>query len=339
VVANVLLSPWVRRRAIFVLAFVSGVVAVYAVIQFGAPSTSATNTYAIHAGVEVAAFEVGSTGRARVSSTFSFISGFTDFVVLIPALLLSVGLGESDRRIRLIATTTALLSASSLPMSGSRAPFVVGLLLLAMIAREAGFLFTRIGRRVMLVGILAIFSVIYIFPDSLRGVRDRFDGEDTDSRFMAIYTILPPVALAVLDYPPLGLGTGMQQNFRGLFGVDLGEYESEGEIGRYLIELGVPGYLFYWGARVGLMVALLRAAKLFKRANRRAAAGAATAYAIVVFYGSLTFDHVWQGLFFTGTGFILRELVSIWPILYPNRVIASVPAAPATIAATAKASP
>ncbi|HET6281791.1 MAG TPA: hypothetical protein VFH73_12515, partial [Polyangia bacterium] len=319
--------------------FVSGVVAVYAVIQFGAPSTSVTNTYAIHAGVEVLAFEVGSTGRARVSSTFSFITGFTDFVVLIPALLLSVGLGESDRRIRLIATTTALLSASALPMSGSRAPFVVGLLLLAMIAREAGFLFTRVGRRVMLVGILAIFSVIYIFPDSLQGIRDRFEGGDTETRFRAIYTILPPIALAVLDYPPMGIGTGMQQNFRGLFGVEMGNYESEGEIGRYLIELGVPGYLFFWAARVGVMVALLRAGKLFRRANRRAAAGAATAYAIVVFYGSLTFDHIWQGLFFTGAGFILRELVTVWPILYPNRIIAPVAAPGSTGRATARYAP
>lgn len=341
VVANVLLSPYVRRRGIFVLAFVSTVVAMFAVIQFGSPSTSATNTYAIHAGQEVAAYEVGSTGRARVSSTFTFITGFTDFVVLIPALLLSVGLGETDRRTRLIATTAAMLSSASLPMSGSRAPFVVGLFLLAMVAREAGFLFTRVGRRVIVVGAVAIFAVIYIFPDSLQGVMDRFDSEDTDSRFSSIYTVLPPVAMATIDYPPLGTGTGMQQNFRNLFGVDYGEYESELEVGRYLIELGAPGYLFVWITRVGLMVAFLRAAKLFRKANRRAAAGAATAYAILTFYGNLTFDHIWQSLYFTGSGFILQELVTVWPILYPNRsrgvtvtapAPASVPVAPISAA-------
>ena len=319
VVANVLLSPFVRRRGIFVLAFVSGVVALFAVIQFGSPSSSATNTYAIHAGQEIAAYEVGTTGRPRVSSTFTFITGFTDFVVLVPALLLSVGLGESDRRVRMIATTTAILSAASLPMSGSRAPFIVGLFLLAMVAREAGFLFTRVGRRVIVAGTLAILAVIYVFPDSLKGVMDRFDSEDTDDRLDGIYTIVPPVALLRLNYPPLGVGTGMQQNFRGLFGVELSEWESEGEVGRYLIELGVPGYIFLWVSRVGLMVALLRAAKLFRRANRRAAAGAAIAYAIVTFYGNLTFDHIWQALFFTGVGFILAELITVWPILYPSQ--------------------
>jgi len=47
--------------------------------------------------------------------------------------------------------------------------------------------------------------------------------------------------------------------------------------------------------------------------------GAALAYAILVFYGNLTFDHIWQSLFFTGCGFILAELVHIWPMLYPGQ--------------------
>jgi len=317
VVANVLLSPVVRRRGILVLAYVSAVVAIFAVIQFGSPSTSAANTYAVHAGNEVVAFEVGSTGRARVSSTFTFITGFTNFVVLIPPLLLSLGLSSTDRHTRFMATTTAMLSAASLPMSGSRGPFIIGLFLLGMVARQAGFLFTPAGRRVIVGGTLAICTVIYIFPESLQGVMDRFDGDDTRDRFEAIYTVLPPYAMSSIDYPFFGIGTGMQQNFRNLFGVDYGEYESELEVGRYLIELGVPGYLLVWASRVGLLVAFLRAAKHFRRAKRRAATGAALAYALLTFYGNLTFDHIWQALFFTGAGFVLSELVQVWPILYP----------------------
>jgi hypothetical protein len=290
---------------------------------FGSPSTSAANTYAVHAGNEVIAFEVNSTGRARVSSTFTFITGFTNFVVLIPPLLLSLGLSNTDRHTRFIATATAMLSAASLPMSGSRAPFLVGLFLLAMVAQQAGFLFTAVGRRVIIGGALAFMLVIYIFPDSLQGVMDRFDSDDTRGRFETIYTVFPPYALAKLDYPFFGLGTGMQQNFRNLFGVDYGAYESELEVGRYIIELGVPGYLLVWGTRVGLLLALLRAARHFKRARRRATAGAALAYAMLTFYGNLTFDHIWQALFFTGAGFILGELVQVWPVLYPaqNKVL------------------
>ncbi|MEA2696471.1 MAG: hypothetical protein QOI66_742 [Myxococcales bacterium] len=328
VVANILLSPVVRQRAILFMAYVSAAVAIFAVVQFGSPSDSAANTYAVHAGNEVQAYEVGSTGRPRVSSVFSFITGFTDFVVLIPPLLLSFGLAERERRTRLIATTTAILSAASLPMSGSRGPFVIGLFLLALVAREAGFLFTRAGRRVIVVGLLAILSVIYIFPESLQGIMDRFDAEDTRDRFEAIYTILPPYSLANISYPVMGVGTGMQQNFRNLFGVNIGEYESENEAGRILIELGVAGYLAVWLCRLGLLVAFLRAAKIFRRANRRAATGAALTYAILTFYGNLAFDHIWQALFFTGAGFILGELVTVWPILYPSTKQAVVPPPP-----------
>ena len=317
VVANVMLAPAVRRRGIVAMAWVCAIVALFAMYQFGSPSTSAANTYAVHAGNDVIAFEIASTGRPRVSSTFTFITGFTNFVVLIPPLLLSLGLSDVDRRTRLIATSTAMLAAAALPMSGSRAPFVIGLLLLALVARQAGFLFTATGRRVIIGGTLAIMTIIYIFPESLQGVMDRFDSDDTRDRFESIYTVFPPYALSSLSYPMFGLGTGMQQNFRNLFGVGWGEYEAELEVGRYLIELGVPGYLLMWAIRIGLAVALLRAARLFQRAKRRAAMGAALAYALLVFYGSITFDHIWQALFFTGCGFILRELVHIWPILYP----------------------
>ncbi|HEY2901616.1 MAG TPA: hypothetical protein VGL59_13625 [Polyangia bacterium] len=332
VVASVVLSSNVRRSGINVMAFVCAVVAVFAMIQFGSPSTSATNTYAIQAGNEVVAFEVASTGRVRVSSTFTFITGFTDFVVLIPPLLLSLGLSEGNRRVRLLANVSAMLAAAALPMSGSRAPFIVGLFLLALVAQQAGFLFTPIGRRVLVGAILAFMTMLYVFPDSLQGVQDRFNSDDTKGRFESQYEVVPFIALTKLSYPLLGLGTGMQQNFRNFFGVDWGEYESEAEPGRLLIELGIAGYLLIWITRFGLLVALLRAASLLKRANRRAAAGVATAFALLVFYGNLAFDHVWQALFFTGCGFILGELLRVWPILFPERrplAAADWPSAPA----------
>jgi hypothetical protein len=101
----------------------------------------------------------------------------------------------------------------------------------------------------------------------------------------------------------------MQQNARIPMGIPC-EYYSEGENGRYLIELGLPGYLLIWTAgKLGLCVALLRAYTYLKKAKRRAAAGAALAYSLLTLLGNLTFDHVWQALFFTGCGFILSEVL------------------------------
>jgi hypothetical protein len=55
----------------------------------------------------------------------------------------------------------------------------------------------------------------------------------------------------------------------------------------------------------------MRCYRILKRANRRAAAGTALSYTFVTVIGNLTFDHVWQSLFFLGCGFILSETASV----------------------------
>jgi hypothetical protein len=58
-------------------------------------------------------------------------------------------------------------------------------------------------------------------------------------------------------------------------------------------------------------MALLRAARVLRRAGRGAVAGAANAYAFFSVAGNLTFDHVFQALFFLGAGLILAEYVEV----------------------------
>jgi len=60
-----------------------------------------------------------------------------------------------------------------------------------------------------------------------------------------------------------------------------------------------------------LIVALLRAYAILKRAGRRGAAAAALSYALLTMNGNLTFDHIWQALYFMGCGFILSEVVAV----------------------------
>jgi hypothetical protein len=118
------------------------------------------------------------------------------------------------------------------------------------------------------------------------------------------------VAIAVYDHPFMGLGTGMQQNARASFHI-VTEWDTETEIGRYLVELGPIGFLLMWTVKVGLAVALLRSYKILKRAGRRGSAGAALSYAALTMIGSLAFDHNWQALYFIGCGFILAEVANV----------------------------
>jgi hypothetical protein len=252
---------------------------------------------------------VHATGRARVSGTFTFLSGFVAFTLTAPALLLSLGLQARNPRVRRVALAAALAVAATLPMSGSRGAVVFGIVVLLITMWTAGLFFTRLGRRVLIGGVLGVVVAGFAFPDAFSGVQSRFeDTEETASRLRSIGTYFPPIALAVVDYPMLGIGTGMQQNGRSSFKVS-SHALAEGEIERYLAELGPIGFLLVWTAKLGLMVALLRAYAVLKRAGKRGSAGAALSYAALAMTGNLAFDHNWQALYFTGCGFILAEVL------------------------------
>ena len=310
VVASVLLDPAVRRKVILLQAAVTTVVALLAMLQFGAPADDDLNTYSIVDGEKSAGIEIASTGKVRVSSTFSFITGFSDFAVLVPVLLLSIGLGEKERKSRLAALIATLLMAAALPMSGSRGPFLLTLALCSMVVWRAGLVFTKVGRRVIVLAVGAGFISVFAFPEALQGVMDRLEGDDTPDRMVEFMAILPPVALAkYTDYSVLGDGVGMMQNYRGQFGVRDDLHASEGEVGRYLVELGPVGYLLFWFAKLGLVMVLWRSSKILKKAGRRAASAGALAYVVLGLYGTLVFDHIFSSLFFVGFGFIFQEVV------------------------------
>jgi hypothetical protein len=313
VVAGVLRDAKTKRKAIMLLAVTAGAIAILAAVQFASPPTSAVNLYTVQNGEEIYAdiATVHATGRARVSGTFSFLSGFSAFTILVPALLLSIGMTTDDKKVRTYALVAMSMSAAVLPMSGSRSALFLGVGVLILTAYSAGLFFTRAGRRVMVGVIAGSILAATAFPDALTGLQARFENrEETSTRILSTFEFLPPVAMATYEYPIGGLGTGMQQNARFSIGV-AADMNIEYENGRYLIELGPFGYLLFWSAKLGLCVALMRCYRILKRANRRAAAGTALSYTFVTVIGNLTFDHVWQSLFFLGCGFILSETASV----------------------------
>jgi hypothetical protein len=314
IIAGVLQDRAQKERAIYALLIMSMGVAALAAVEFASPADSNLNLYSVQDGEEIHAADmatVASTGRARVSSTFTFVSGFVAFTLTVPTLLLSLGLDSQNPRLRRAALVATLATAAAIPMSGSRGAIVIGIAILGITMWAAGLFFTRIGRRVLIGSIVAGVVSVVASPDALLGVQSRFENTDeTAGRFAEIANVLPPVAMATFDYPFLGLGTGMQQNGKASFHV-VTSYDAESELGRYLVELGPIGFLLFWTAKLGLLVGLLRAYSILKGAGRRGSAGAALAYAALTMVGSLTFDHNWQALYFVGCGFILAEVVGV----------------------------
>jgi hypothetical protein len=310
-IATVVLKPGNRRRALYVLSTFTISIAALAALQFVSPADSALNLYSVVDGESVYAAGSGivfSTGRARVSSTFAYLTGFQDFAILVPALLLSLGLETPDTKLRNYSLAATLVAASVIPMSGSRSAVILGVLVLLLTSWSAGLLFTAAGRRIMVGAIAAMVLASVAFPDAMLGVESRFEGDETQERFLSAASVLPPVALLTLDYPAMGIGTGMEQNAKAVLHVQ-SEWDTELESHRVLVELGPVGFCLIWVTKLGLMIALLRSYRILQRANRRAVSGAALSLAAVTFFGDLAFDHVWQALFFTACGFVLAEIV------------------------------
>jgi hypothetical protein len=314
VIAGMLLREKQKRRAIYLLLAMAVGVSILAAVQFVSPADSALNLYSVVDGEEVSAeaYHIEATGRARVASTFSFISGFSDFCMLVPTLLLSIGLDTRDPKLRRATLIVTCLAAAVVPMSGSRASVLIGAAILVVTAWTAGLLVTRIGRRILIGGVLAAIVAVAVFPDAFIGVQSRFDVDETNSRFgIAAANAIPPLGLITFDYPVLGIGTGMMQNARLSMRIDTDKWEGEVETERNLIELGPVGFLVVWLSRLGLIIALFRAYRILKEAGRRGAAAGAMAYLFLSFVGNFTFDHIWQALYFLGCGFILAEVVAV----------------------------
>jgi hypothetical protein len=293
-----------RNRLGIVLSIFAIFIALYAAVQFASPPDAQINAYARYNGETVmTTATVNATGKTRVSGTFSYISGFADFGVAAPIMLLLIGL-DAGFRTRVVAMVGAVLIAGTVAMAGSRSAVILCAAGLIVLLFRSGFVRNRTGRWTLIAIALAAGVSFYRADEAVEGVVSRFEGGDTPHRMENALLILPPLALTLVPYPLFGIGTGMQQSARYQLNIPT-EYGLEDEPPRLLVELGVVGYVCFWLARLGLIVALWRASGILKRAARMGAAGGAAALAVLTMFNSIVFDHVWQALFFTAVGIVL----------------------------------
>jgi hypothetical protein len=193
---------------------------------------------------------------------------------------------------------------------------VIGAVMLLAVAWGAGLLKTAIGRRVLAGSVVAVVVAAVALPDAIEGVGARFteDNRETNSRFYdAIVQMVPPLAIDRYSQEMFGIGTGMQNNARRQFGVAIRPNDFEGETPNVIVEQGPIGYVLYWLARLGLIVALLKTSAIFKRAGEGGFRGLAIAYAILLIMGPIMQDHVYSALYFIGVGLLLRRAAMCQP--------------------------
>jgi hypothetical protein len=328
-IASLMHDPRTTRWILLSLAFLTVFICLFGAYQFARPASDSLNTNALYEGRETNDVDVvGTTGRVRVSATFSYLSGFAGFNQIMPMVFLALGL-RFQGRVKQLCLLAAFGGAATLPMSGSRGAVLSGAANLFAVIWGAGFLRTRAGRRLIAAGVVAVAASFVVVPDAMQGVADRFAArKETAARLDEAWAFLPPVALIQLGYPLLGVGTGTQQNASGAMGVVNRQYYSEGEAGKTLIELGPLGYLLVWATHLGLTVVLLQATRFLRRSGRGAEAGVALALAFMAQTGRLVFDHVYQALYFFCLGLILHIVVETRRTLVASPKVPNTRAAP-----------
>ena len=308
-VAGMLREPSDLAFALNALAVTAVIVAATAAFQFRNPVDADINRYAWTSGdMAVATFRGGA--YARVASTFSYISGFSNFAIVSIPVLLALGLGEAFGQSRILVLAGLMALAGTVPMTGSRGPVVQVAASSALIISLAGLLRRRTMAYIVPGVIVIAIAGAFASSEAVLGLAERFEYSDTEGRFQELLQVLPPVALQSYNYPVEGIGTGMMQNVRLFLGVDTG-WATEGEVGRYLVELGVVGYLLIWTSRLGLAVALGRAAIRLRRGGWAASGALAVVLAVLALISNLVFDHVNQALFFLAVGMVVRQVVSM----------------------------
>jgi hypothetical protein len=309
VVASMLRTEKDRRRVTMVFVGISLVAAIYAFRQFESSGTDEINAYANTQAKQTVAM-VGTTMRVRVTSTFSYITGFADFVQF--AFLFMLSQLQSSRGLARWVLGLGLLAVGLTgPMSGSRSPLVVIAIGIIIILWTSGVIFSAGGRR-MLIGVALVGALAPVMvPNAINGVTDRFSNRsETEGRFAISAQYIPFAAPFVagqeITLSPIGTGTGTQQNAVAISRVGSPFYDYEP--GRLLIELGVVGYLIYIFVRILLAKALWGLGKNLKRAGRKGEAGLAWTMCVLTFFGVLVFDHVFQALFFFVVGYLISIL-------------------------------
>lgn len=229
-------------------------------LQYTSDRFSVLNTFASGMG-ETGAVGFGVGDRARVTGTFSYLSGHTTFVIIFFTLALTLlSLQETRRKNWILGVVLPLLAGNAL-MGGSRASvFAMGFVTLGLVAAT---MWGRLGtspnflRTLMVGAILATGGVVYFFADALAHweVRTMNAGDSFASR-----TIDHPVAALQRGAElggAFGLGIGIThpatyaiRNKLGILLPKIRAVPMDNELGQVMEELGVVGFTGWYGLRL-----------------------------------------------------------------------------------------
>ena len=274
------------------------------VAQFFSPQGSILNTYAqpTDAGA-ISTF--GESQFVRAIGTFSYISGFTSYLLVSTILILMILTTTRWRFRGNLAVYAALgMTFMSMMMSGSRGPiFLLALLFplywwLAVVReKQSGRTFVRLllGLGLLVAGLSSAGEeAMTAFGQRAAGTHDL--AERLASPFTSPFHVLPYTGA-------LGYGIGATHQAatvvtKGIVPYSwLGGIATESESGRVMMELGLIGFLLVYSVRLNLAFFALQQALRLRTVFHRAVATSALLFLLIQILGGVVFE-VTSGVYY-----------------------------------------
>ncbi|HSS47968.1 MAG TPA: hypothetical protein VLX28_03380 [Thermoanaerobaculia bacterium] len=265
--------------------------------QFFSPPGSVLNTYA--QSTEIGSISTfGSSKFVRTTGTFSYISGYTSYLLAMTILILMILTTTRWRFKRNLTVYAALgMTVLGMLMSGSRGPiFLLALIFplywwLAVVReKQSGRTFVR-----LLLGLgLLVAGLSSAGEEAVTAFSQRAAGsQDVASRLYSPF--LSP--LNMLPYAgALGYGIGATHQAASVLtrgteaGSWLGNVAPESESGRIMLELGPLGFLLIYFVRLNLALFTFLQALRLRTAFHRAVAISALLFFLVQIPGGVVFE-------------------------------------------------
>ncbi len=305
-------------RAMYKYLLIAIPVGLLATAQFFSPVSSPLNTYARSGQDPSTIVTFGSSSFVRVTGTFSFISGFTAYLLAMSILLLAWLAGTRWRfRGNLLMLSALGLVLLAMLMTGSRGPlvsFVVILPLYWLLAivreRQSGATLFRL---------FAGLALIALVMDQTGGAaigafRGRAANSGEEVKLRMITPLETPLqVMSQAGIAGFGIGATHQAAMSLLGGGGVPFYWLQGlavevETGRVMIELGPIGFFLVYFLRVYLAVYAFQQVLRLKAPFHRTLATACMLFFLIAIPTNVVFD-VTAGMYFWAFAGLLMTAV------------------------------
>jgi len=244
-------------------------VGVLGAAQFSAGVDSPLNVYApgttIGEATNIAVF--GEDQFVRVTGTFSYISGYSAYLIAMLALLVPILAWSRNLLWRLVFTGTLVLVIGNVMMTGSRATALGAAIVLGGFALLTPFTSTQAERERAwihwLAGAVAVVAAAYLFEDAVVSLQQRTEASWEEGKTRLWAAVLEPWdylgSAGIFGYGN-GIGQPAVTALRTVLNLPEATFSyaspTDAENSRVLMEQGVPGFFLWYGLRVSLVLAL-----------------------------------------------------------------------------------